>query len=230
MAIAPPAAYVSQGIPFTIEPIVLPNWFRTVAPHLTGHPVVLVLPAPFSATTTKLKWTDATGQSYPLIFSGKQAAMTWQALSGQRFSIVGSGGLGAGTVRPSGENAGTERHLPGHVRLRGAPGRDHRPTSRPSPVLFGLEVDTVVLPDQPELPEYDQVASVPDMAALITGATGLRPTHTAEAWVWKGIDSLSGSTTPASGRFATCTAAGDGSDPALVDRGACMLASNPQAT
>ena len=106
VAVFPPAAYVSHGIPFTVQPIVLPTWFRTVAPHLTDRPVLLVLPAPFSATTSKLKWTDASGRSYPLILSGKQAAMTWQALGGQRFSIVGSGGLGAGTVRTTTENAG----------------------------------------------------------------------------------------------------------------------------
>jgi len=71
--------------------------------------------------------------------------------------------------------------------------------------LRGWRVDTVVLPDQPELPEYDQVASVPDMAALITGATGLRPTHSANAWVWNGVGRVTPLTAPTAQRFTGCT-------------------------
>jgi len=57
--------------------------------------------------------------------------------------------------------------------------------------LQGWRVDTVVLPDQPDLPEYDQVASVPAMATLITSATGIRPTFVADAWVWNGVNRAS---------------------------------------
>jgi hypothetical protein len=225
VALFPPAAYVSQGIPFTVQPIVLPTWFRTVAPHLAGHPVVLVLPAPLSATTSKLKWTDANGRTYPLIFSGKQAAMTWQALGGQRFSMVGSGGLGAGTVRSRAGNAG--QNVISRVTFAyGAPpvvsSGDVEAVRR---ALRGWHVDTVVLPDQPELPEYDQVASVPDMAALITGATGIRPTYIAKAWVWNGVGRVTPPTTPTAQRFTACTTTVGSSGPAVVDRVvACMLA------
>ena len=120
-----PCVHLAQGIPFTVQPIVLPNWFRTVAPHLQRRPVVLALPAPFSATKSGLKWTDTTGRRYPLILSGKQAAMTWQALSGQRFSMVGSGGLGAGTVRSGVTNAGQNVISLGDLRLPDPAGR-HR--------------------------------------------------------------------------------------------------------
>jgi len=227
VAVAPPAAYVAQNIPFTVEPIVLPTWFRTVAPHLAGHPVVLALPAPFSATKAGLKWTDASGRSYPLIFSGKQAAMTWQALSGQRFSMVGSGGLGAGTVRTRAENEG--QNVISQVTFAyGAPpvvtSDDIEAVTR---ALRGWRVDTVVLPDQPELPAYDTVASVPDMAALITGATGITPVHTADAWVWNGVRVAPPPTTPATDRFASCTAGPGGAGVAAVEHvDACMLEPN----
>jgi hypothetical protein len=205
VALFPPASYLSQGIPFTVQPIVLPTWFRTVAPHLAGDPVVLVLPAPFSATTSKLKWTDASGRSIPLIFSGKQAALTWQALGGQRFSIVGSGGLGAGTVHSGVENAGQNVISRVTFAYAGPPVVTTDDLAAVERALRGWRVDTVVLPDQPELPEYDQVASVPDMAALITGATGIRPTHVAHAWVWNGVASARSSPTPTSEQFASCT-------------------------
>ena len=221
VAIAPPAAYVAQGIPFTVEPIVLPTWFRTVAPHLSGHPVVLALPAPFSATKAGLKWTDATGRSYPLIISGKQAAMTWQALGGQRFSIVGSGGLGAGTVRTKAENEGQNVISQVTFAYAAPPMVTSDDIEAVTRSLRGWRVDTVVLPDQPELPEYDQVASVPDMVALITGATGIVPVHTADAWVWTGVRQATAttpSTVPTGARFASCTAgAGSGGGHVVVD-------------
>jgi hypothetical protein len=227
VALFPPASYVAQGIPFTIQPIVLPTWFRTVAPHLVGHPVVLALPAPFSATTSRLKWTDADGRTYPLIFSGKQAAMTWQALGGQRFSIVGSGGLGAGTVRSGAERAG--QNVISRVTFAyGAP-----PVVTPSDIaavrrsLRGWGVDTVVLPDQPKLPEYDQVASVPDMAALITGATGIRPVHTGDAWVWNRVGRMAPSTTPTAQRFTTCTSTTGSPGPSAVERAVVCILTPP---
>ncbi|MGO8873612.1 MAG: 6-pyruvoyl-tetrahydropterin synthase-related protein [Acidimicrobiales bacterium] len=227
LAIAPPAVYVAQGIPFTIEPIILPTWFRTVAPHLSGHPVVLVLPAPFTATKGGLKWTDSSGRNYSLSLSGKQAAMTWQALSGQRFSMVGSGGLGAGTVRNDVENAG--QNVISQVTFAYAT----HPVITSSDLvavhraLLGWKVTTVVLPDQPELPEYDQVASVPAMAAMITGATGLRPTHTAKAWVWNGVDHSTLSTYPTAAQYASCTNGTSGIGGLTVDRTvACVLAAS----
>ena len=217
VALFPPASYLSQGIPFTVQPIVLPTWFRTVAPHLTGHPVVLALPAPFSATTSKLKWRDASGRSIPLIFSGKQAAMTWQALSGQRFSIVGSGGLGAGTVRSSAENAGQNVISRVTFAYGAAPVVTSSDFAAVQRALRGWRVDTVVLPEQPELPKYDQVASVPDMAALITGATDIRPTHVADAWVWNGVAGASSSAKPTAGQFASCTSGNGAVGPSGVE-------------
>ena len=229
VAIAPPAAYVALGIPFTVEPIVLPTWFRTVAPHLSGHPVVLVLPAPFSATKSKLKWTDASGRSYSLAISGKQAAMTWQALSGQRFSMVGSGGLGAGTVRNRVENEG--QNVISQVTFAyGAPpvvtSNDFAAVHR---ALLGWKVTTVVLPDQPELPQYDQVASVQAMAALITGATGVTPTHTANAFVWNGVDLATPSSFPNTAKYASCTNGTNGSRGLAVDRTVACILADPAA-
>ena len=228
VAVAPPAAYVAQGIPFTVEPIVLPTWFRTVAPHLAGHPVVLVLPAPFSATTSKLKWTDARGRGIPLIFSGKQAAMTWQALGGQRFSIVGSGGLGAGTVHSSAENAGQNVISRVTFAYTAPPVVTSRDVAAVTRALRGWRVDTVVLPDQAELPEYDKVASVPDMAALITAATGIRPTFVARAWVWNGVAGAAPSALPTAEQLTSCTNDTATTGAGAVDRiVACMLAAPP---
>jgi hypothetical protein len=45
-------------------------------------------------------------------------------------------------------------------------------------------VTAVVLPDQPDLPVYDRVTSVPFVAALMAAVTGRAPRHEAGTWVW----------------------------------------------
>ena len=42
IALVPPAVYLAQSIPITTRAVDLPTWFRTVAPHLNGHQVLLV--------------------------------------------------------------------------------------------------------------------------------------------------------------------------------------------
>ena len=66
-------------------------------------------------------------------------------------------------------------------------------------------VTMVVLPDQPELPSYDQVASVTAMAALISAATGARPTHVADAWVWRRVNHDNPQAYPDAAQYARCT-------------------------
>ena len=63
----------------------------------------------------------------------------------------------------------------------------------------------VVLPDQPELPSYDQVASVTAMAALISSATGAKPTHVADAWVWRRVNRDNPQAYPDAAQYARCT-------------------------
>ena len=85
IALVPIGWYFADGVPFTVEPVVLPTWFRTVAPHLHGHQVVLALPAPFDLY---------------------QSAMTWQAVDGMSFAMVGGGGPGSILERAGSEAPG----------------------------------------------------------------------------------------------------------------------------
>jgi hypothetical protein len=50
-------------------------------------------------------------------------------------------------------------------------------------------VTMIVIPDQTDLPLYDQTPSVVTATALITAATGERPIHQADAWVWNAVRS-----------------------------------------
>ncbi len=226
LAVVPPAVYLGKSIPITVEPVVLPTWFQNVAPHLKGHPIVLALPAPFTATTPGLTWRAPNGQSYLLAISGKQSAMTWQALGGQHYSIVGPGGLGAGVRHRAGEDQGQNIITQVTFAYASKPAVTSDDIVAVHRALSEWGVTTVVLPDQRALPSYEQVASVTDMAALIAAATGARPAHIADAWVWHGVDRDLPRSYPDSAQYARCTAGLAGSGISAVDRTtSCVLSS-----
>ena len=85
VGLVPIAVYYGQGLPLTVQPVVVPTWFRTVAPGLAPGQVALVFPVPFAYY---------------------QSAMTWQATSGMTFAMVGGGGPGALPSRAGTERAG----------------------------------------------------------------------------------------------------------------------------
>jgi hypothetical protein len=226
VAIAPPAAYVAKSIPMTVEAVAVPTWFRTVAPRLPGHAVVLALPAPFTTTTPGVKWETPDGEHHLLASGWKQAALTWHALSGQRYSLVGSGGLGVGAKHDAGEDQGQ------NIITRVTFAYGSSPTVTSSDIiavhraLSDWGVTTVVLPDQPELPSYDQVASVTAMAALLSAATGAKPAHVADAWVWRQVNHDNPQAYLDAAQYQRCTSGLTTSGAVAVHRTtACVLSS-----
>jgi hypothetical protein len=166
VALVPVAAYLAPSIPIATQRVVLPTWFRTVAPRLEGNQVLLVLPAPFAIL---------------------QSALTWQAVNRMHYAMVG--GAGPGSV-PS--RAGKERA--GQVVL-GSASFSFRPQAiEPGAItaarqaMDGWGVTMVVIPDQAGLPSYEQISSVPFAVALVTAATGVRPKYQAGAWVWTRVN------------------------------------------
>ena len=158
VALAPPAAYVAKSIPMTVEAVVLPTWFRAVAPRLPGHPVILALPAPFTTTTPDVKWETPDGQRHLLADGWKQAALTWHALTGQDYSMVGTGGLGVGVSHDAGEDQGQNIITKVTFAYGSSPNVTSSDIVAVHRALSEWGVNMVVLPDQPELPSYDQVA------------------------------------------------------------------------
>ncbi len=64
----------------------------------------------------------------------------------------------------------------------------------------------VVVPNNPQLPPYDQVASTTLVNALIAAATGKAPAYEEHSWVWNHVGTATGESTPTTSRFSTCTA------------------------
>jgi hypothetical protein len=137
---------------------------------LSGHQVLLVFPAPFS---------------------GDQSAVAWQAVNGMHYSMVGEAGPGGVLARAKkkvrhGQSVianGSSAIWPDLEALKTT---DSVAAVRQALDTWG--VTTVVVPDQRDLPKYDQTLSVTFAAALITAATGKAPIHQADAWVWTGVD------------------------------------------
>jgi hypothetical protein len=163
VAVVPIASAYAGNVPLTMEPVVLPEWFQTVAPHLPPNQVVL---------------------TYPAAFGGIQAPMAWQAVDGMSFSRVGGGGPGSIPQR-----AGRER--PGFTVLAGAtlsvdPATAYLPATvaEVRQAVIGWGTTLVVIPDQPGLPAYDQGNDTASVVALMTAALGEAPRYVARAWTW----------------------------------------------
>jgi hypothetical protein len=171
IALVPIGAYLGQTIPMTTQRVVLPDWFKSVAPHLAARQVLLVFPVPLTVNT-------------PLAI---QSSMTWQAVNGMRYAIVGGGGPAARSS-PAGAQAEGQRI----VASLSVPVPMESITSHEIQVLRQAlgqwGVTMVVIPDQSGLPAYDQVTPVSQLAAVLTAATGERPTLQASAWVWSGVN------------------------------------------
>ncbi len=182
VALVPIASYLSTSLPLTTEPVVLPAWFRTVAPHLSGSPVLLVFPPPFAY---------------------RQSSLTWQAVN--RMSYAMAGGAGPGSIA---QRAGAERA--GEVYL-GMIGFSLSATPVYPPdvasvrsAVDGWGVTTIVLPDPAGLPSYARVYPVRSIAVLMTAVMGGPPTYSAGAWVWSGVDHAGPPLVRTAGQLAAC--------------------------
>ncbi len=186
IALMPIATYLAADIPITSQPVVLPTWFRTVAPKLQGNQVLLVFPVPFAF---------------------EESSVTWQAVDRMPYSIAG--GVGPGAVI---SHAGKERE--GQIAIANAsfpftPDMHTLTTAGDvaavRQALDGWGVTMVVIPDQTNLPEYEQTLSVTLAAALITAATGQRPIRQADAWVWIGVNHAPSPAIPTDIGYSKCT-------------------------
>ncbi|MGH9097527.1 MAG: hypothetical protein ACRDWB_08885 [Acidimicrobiales bacterium] len=163
VALVPIASANAGNIPLTVQPVVLPNWFRTVAPHLPGGQVIL---------------------SYPSSFGGFQSSLTWQAVDRMSFSLVEGGGPGGVPQRAGVERPGVEALGAASVNLDPSTAYTAATIQAVRQALVSWGVTRVVIPDQPDLPIYQQGFHTGYAVGLITAALGAGPRYQAQAWVW----------------------------------------------
>ncbi len=206
IALAPIASYYAGGVPFTTQPVVLPTWFRTVAPHLNSRQVILAFPVPFLL---------------------KQSAMTWQSVDGMSFSMVGGGGPGALPERAGAEAAGQTDI--GDVSIsQGSPVVTPEEISAVRQSLDGWGVTMIVIPDNSGLPTYERLHLVRTAVMVMTAATGQPPVYQADAWVWAGVDHAGPPVLASTARFTACGVGPPAGTVASIDRAArCIVAAPP---
>jgi hypothetical protein len=210
IALGPPAIDLAKTIPITIEPVVIPPWFRTVAPHLTASQVVLIFPSTFGSPDTASTWQAVTGLNYSIVnLSGPGALAPRGGKDAVAATVIGD----ASEPFPITSVVSTQTI----IALRKA--------------LRDWKVTMVVIPDQPSnLPGYYKVPSETYAAALMTAATGRAPTYQAHAWVWSDVRHPVPTPPPTGDRFSTCTNGRPSVGTAVVnDEASCLLAPTVEA-
>jgi hypothetical protein len=204
VALVPIIVYYAPALPFTTRGVVVPRWYRTVAPHLPERQVLL---------------------SFPVAFAYTQSAMMWQAVEGMRYSMVGGGGPDSIPQRAGKERLG-QTYI-GNLSLSSSAGIiTSGEIAAVRQALNGWGVTLVVVPDTSRLPIYEQVRDVRTIATVITAATGRAPAHQAGAWIWSGVSHAGPMVRSSPGALTACAAGRHQNTIAAVDLGArCVLAS-----
>ena len=164
-ALVPIAVYLWPTVPMVTRPVRSPTWFTTVAPHLPPHQVLLVFPVPNQVI---------------------ESAMAWQAMAGFPYVMVGGGGPGGVIERSGSERPGAEAIGRASFTFTGQQ-LQSGDVAATRAALKGWRVAEAVLPDQPGMPVYDRVTSVPHVVAFMTAVTGRVPVRTHGSWVWTGV-------------------------------------------
>ena len=166
VALLPLATQYGPLLPYTMQPVILPRWYVSVAPSLPPGRVLL---------------------SYPAPFSGIQSALSWQAVNRMRYSQAGGGGPQGQAFR-AGSAAAGETTL---TNLGFGPGLPP-PIDTPAAIaavrhaLVVWKVNTVVVATNPSAP-LQQGNDPTSAAAFMTAALGRLPTLQAGAWVWDDV-------------------------------------------
>jgi hypothetical protein len=204
LGVVPVALYLAPTVPMVTQPVRAPTWFVTVAPRLPPHRVLL---------------------TFPVAYQVLESAMAWQAMAGFPYAMVGGGGPGGVIERTGAERPGAAAIAKASFSFSGqhlGPGD----VSATRTALLAWRVDTVVLPDEPGLPAYDTVTSVPYTVALLTAVTGRAPLRVAGAWVWdRAAIGLPVGPGPLLAAVDACVGLGtDGSTAAIERVAACAMA------
>jgi hypothetical protein len=202
IAMVPIVVALWPNIPMTVRPVVVPRWFTVAAPGLGAHAVVL---------------------PYPAALGGIQSSMAWQAMEGMTFSMVGGGGPGIAPSRAGPERPGFEVLARASLPLSAAPLPTAANLEAIRQALAGWGVTTIVVPDQPGMPSYNQGRPVPYAVGLFSAALGQAPVFKAKAWVWDDVKAAGPPVSISAAQFDKCTTVVGGTIPNGATAASCVL-------
>ncbi len=202
LALVPVMSSLATNVPLTTVPVVLPEWFAQVGPHLPAGEVVLAYPAPFSLV---------------------ESAESWQAVDELQFAMAGGAGPGGVLLRAGKERAGQTVINGVSLSLYGTPTITPGDVGAVREALHGWGVTTIVLPDPAGLPPYDQGDHPSEALGLFTLAVGRKPEFQHDAWVWTDVQTPSPLVTVSESDFARCTDTEHWSSPSRQAVPDCLL-------
>jgi hypothetical protein len=192
----PTAVVLWPNVPLTVRVVVLPRWYADVGARLPPGQVVL---------------------SYPLAFSGLQSDQAWQAVNRMQWAAAGGGGPEGQPGRAGAARAGFDVLFAASLPLGAAPVATASNLGAVREALAQWGVTTIVVPDQPGLPLYEQGRSVAYAVGLFTAAVGRPPVYDHSAWVWSGVTRAGPAVSVTAAAFDTCvTTTDNGSVPACI--------------
>ena len=184
LVLVPTGMALWPNLPLTARAVVLPTWYARRGAALPPGQVVL---------------------AYPVPSSGLQSSEAWQAVDAMAWAQASGGG-------PQGQpfRAGPAR--PGFEVLSAA-SLPLGPAPRPTPsVLAAVRqalrvwgVTTVVVPDQPGLPPYEQGRGGAYASGFFTAVLGGLPDHVDDAWVWDAVPGAPPALPVTAAAFDRCT-------------------------
>jgi hypothetical protein len=190
VVLVPTVVALAPGLPLTARPVVLPEWFARPGPDLPPGRVVL---------------------AYPVPFSGLQSSQAWQAVDAMTWSQAGGGGPQGQPWRAGAARPGFEVLVGASLPLGPAPEPTAANLGAVREALALWKVTTVVVPDQPGLPVYEQGRSPSYAAGLLTAALGTLPAYVDRAWVWSSVATAPAPAPLPTAAFDRCTTGATGS-------------------
>jgi hypothetical protein len=199
----PTVVVLWPNLPLTTRAVVLPTWYARRGPAQPPGTVVL---------------------AYPVPSSGLQSSEAWQAVNGMAWAQASGGGPQGQPFRAGAARPGFEVLSAASLPLGPAPLPTPAALTAVRQALRLWRVTTVVVPDQPGLPAYEQGRGGQYASGFFTAALGSLPTHVDGAWVWEAVGAAPPPAPVAPIDFARCTTgtAADSIDPLAVPT--CVLA------
>ncbi len=200
--LVPTAVAMWPNVPLTVRAVVLPRWYVEVGAHLPPGDVVLAYPAPFSTL---------------------QSSQAWQAVNRMAWAQAGGGGPQGQLDRAGPARAGFEVLFGASFPLVPAPVPNRSTLAAVRQALRLWEVTTVVVPDQPGLPPYEQGRSAAYAVGLFTAALGRPPVYQHAAWVWAGVSHMGAPVPMTAAAFGACVRTVDGFPSSSAAVSHCIL-------
>ncbi|HEX7442830.1 MAG TPA: hypothetical protein VF320_03025, partial [Acidimicrobiales bacterium] len=184
LVLVPTVVALAPNLPLTTRAVVLPRWYVHQGAVLPPGRVVL---------------------AYPVPSSGLQSSEAWQAVNTMAWAQASGGGPQGQPFRAGAARPGFEVLSAASLPLGPAPDPTPANVAAVRDALRLWKVTTVVVPDQPGLPLYEQGRSGAYASGFFTAVLGTLPTYVDSAWVWNDVGAAPAAA-PVPGRdFAACT-------------------------